>query len=249
MSIEERLNINFDQLNNNERIILQKIIENKSDFYNLTIYDFAKKSYVSKSFVIRLCKKIGYTGYSEFKYQLKSEVENTTKKQSTQSILKITEDDLKETLRLLSAEKLEQLNKVIQHSTHIYTYGTGYGQKTILEDFKRGVILNQRIVTSLPTSVELKLYTNKIAQGDIIIIVSMSGKIDSIRNSLILMKENGAQIISITKFKTNDLASLASLNLYVQSTPINNPSSQNQPYTSYASLCLLLDIIVKECLL
>lgn len=246
MSITERMNNSFDRLNINERNVLDSVIKNKHDFYNLTINEFANKSLVSKSFIIRLCKKLDYSGYSEFKYQLKIEVENSDTRQTTQSILDSTTEDLKETLRLIDSKKLNKLSQLLYQAPHIYTYGTGYGQKTILEDFKRGIISSQRTITSLPSSVELHLYSDTMVANDVLFIVSIRGKVDNIKNDLILLKEKGVIVVSITQFATNELASISSLNLYIKTTPVFNPLSPNNPYISYASLCLLLDLIVKD---
>ncbi|AYW49812.1 MurR/RpiR family transcriptional regulator [Tetragenococcus halophilus] len=246
MSIMERMNNYFNRLNINERNVLQQVITNRKAFYNLTVNEFANKNLVSKSFVIRLCKKLGYSGYSEFKYQLKIEVENSESQQTTQNILDVTTEDLKETIRLIDSKKLEHLSHLLYQAPHIYTYGTGYGQKTILEDFKRGIITSQRAITSLPTSIELRLYSNTMEKNDILFIVSISGKVTNIKNDLILLKEKGITVVSITQFTTNELASISSINLYLKSTPISNPLSTDNPYTSYAPLCLLLDLIVKD---
>ncbi|GAA3011510.1 MurR/RpiR family transcriptional regulator [Tetragenococcus solitarius] len=246
MSITEKMNNNFDQLNENERRVLDQVIKNKRQFYNLTINEFANKNLVSKSFVIRLCKKIGYSGYSEFKYQLKLEVEKLVTQQTTQSILDSTTNDLKETLRLIDSKKLNYLSQLLYQAPHIYTYGTGYGQRTILEDFKRGMISSQRALTSLPTSVELRLYSDTMVKNDLLFIVSIRGKVDNVKKDLILLKERGIIVVSITQFATNELASIASLNLYLKTTPILNPLSPENPYVSYAPLCFLLDLIVKD---
>jgi len=246
MSITEKMNNNFDQLNENERRVLDQVIKNKRQFYNLTINEFANKNLVSKSFVIRLCKKIGYSGYSEFKYQLKLEVEKLVTQQTTQFILDSTTNDLKETLRLIDSKKLNYLSQLLYQAPHIYTYGTGYGQRTILEDFKRGMISSQRALTSLPTSVELRLYSDTMVKNDLLFVVSIRGKVDNVKKDLILLKERGIIVVSITQFATNELASIASLNLYLKTTPIFNPLSPENPYVSYASLCFLLDLIVKD---
>ncbi|GMA09059.1 HTH-type transcriptional regulator GlvR [Tetragenococcus halophilus subsp. flandriensis] len=246
MMIIEKMNTNFEQLNINERIILHQVTENKKQFHNLTINEFAQKNSVSKSFVVRLCKKLGFSGYSEFKYQLKNELEDSNTQQTTQTIMETTYEDLNETLRLIDTNKINELTQLLHRAPHIYTYGTGYGQRTILEDFKRGLISSQRIVTSLPTSVELKLYSEIMEKSDVLFVVSMRGKVENIKNTLILLREKGINVISITDFATNELASIAPINLYLKTTTVSNPSSPDNPYVSYTPLCMLLDLIVKN---
>lgn len=246
MLILERMNRYFQELNANERAVLHTIISNKNEYIDLTIDEFAKKCLVSKSFIMRLCKKLSYTGYSEFKYQLKNEIVNNSVEQSTQSIIDSTQQDIEETIRLLDNTTLNNICTFLERAHHIYSYGTGYGQKTILEDFKRGFISSRRVMTSLPSSVELRLNSEIMQKDDVLFIVSMSGQVENIMNQLVHLKEKGVIVISITQFSTNLLANLSSINLYLKTTPLNHSLTPEIPYVSYASLCVLLDIIVKN---
>ncbi|MGK0552077.1 MurR/RpiR family transcriptional regulator [Enterococcus faecalis] len=246
MLLKERMNEHFQGLNPNERQVLLKVLDNQSAYNHLTIDVFAQKCLVSKSFVIRLCKKLGFSGYSEFKFQLKAEVAASDIKQTATAIFDLAHQDLLETQRLLSPTSVNELCRLLDQAPHIYTYGTGYGQKTILEDFKRGLISNQRAVTALPTSVELRLNSAIMNEDDLLFIVSMSGRVDSIMNELVYLKDKGVVVVSITEFTSNPLASIASINFYLKSTPVVNPLAPGNPYTSYAPLCMLLDLIAKN---
>lgn len=249
MLIATKINTHFQDLNLNERNILFSLLENKGDYCYLTIDEFAKKNTVSKSFVMRMCKKLGYSGFSEFKYQLKVEAETAEIQQSTESLIETAKNDISETLQLVDVALLNRISQLIKQAPHIYTYGSGYGQRTILEDFRRGIISSQRAVTALPTSVELRLNSSIMQENDVLFIVSMSGHVDSILNNLTRLKDKGVHVISITEFSTNPLASIASINLYLKTTPTVNPLYPERHYVSYTSLCFLLDLIVRNYLL
>lgn len=239
MSIETAFNLHYEELNANEKKTLSYIIANKEKFVNLTINEFAKKALISKSFIIRLCKAIGYSGYSEFKYQLKEEKQKSIVSMDEQDIFVQTKKDLNDTFSLINHNQIIDLVSKMKMAPHIYTYATGYGAKTILEDFKRGMVAAKKAIISFPTSIELKLNSSVMQKGDILFIVSMSGQANTILNQLPIIKETGVIIVSITKFMVNPLARAASLNLYIQTT------TENNFYTSYVPLCLLLDLIVK----
>lgn len=240
MPIETAFNQHYEELNSNERRTLAYILANKEHFANLTITEFAKKALISKSFVIRLCKTIGYSGYSEFKYQLKQENQKIPKEKQNQDIFAQTQQDLSDTLSLINQKQISKLVQKMKLAPHIYTYATGYGAKTILEDFKRGMVAAKKAIISFPSSIELKLNSSVMQKGDILFIVSMSGQAKTVLNQLPIIKEMGVTVVSITKFMINPLASAASMNLYLQTTTTNNF------YTSYVPLCLLLDFIVKS---
>ncbi|WP_342224440.1 hypothetical protein [Spiroplasma endosymbiont of Asaphidion curtum] len=51
-----------------DRLISQTILSNINDFANINLTLLAKKAYTSTASIIRFCKKLGYSGYSEFKF-------------------------------------------------------------------------------------------------------------------------------------------------------------------------------------
>ncbi|BDR58483.1 MurR/RpiR family transcriptional regulator [Xylocopilactobacillus apicola] len=240
MTIESAFNEHYHDLNVNERQTLSRILTNKRDFSNLTINELAKKALISKSFIIRLCKNIGYSGYSEFKYQLKRELEQADKLLNSQNILEQTKLDLSETMNLIDFDQLAMLCRKMKQAPRIYTYATGYGAKNILEDFKRGMVAAKKAIISFPTSIELKLNNSVMQKDDILFVVSMNGQADTVIKELPFLKEKGIIVVSITRFLVNPLASMSSFNLYLQTTDTNGF------YTSYVPLCLLLDLIVKQ---
>lgn len=56
-----------------ERAVASYIKENPKDILNVSIHDLAILTYTSAGTILRLCKKLGFKGYSEFRYQFASE--------------------------------------------------------------------------------------------------------------------------------------------------------------------------------
>ncbi|HFI0646584.1 TPA: MurR/RpiR family transcriptional regulator [Streptococcus suis] len=54
-----------------DRQIVKYMLNNKEALRDLSITDLADATYTSKSTVLRLVKKLGFSGYSEFKYNLR----------------------------------------------------------------------------------------------------------------------------------------------------------------------------------
>ena len=57
-------------LNNTEKRIVEYILEKSHSFSNIKITDMANDLYLSSNTIIRLCKKLGYSGFSELKYNI-----------------------------------------------------------------------------------------------------------------------------------------------------------------------------------
>ncbi|MCY8507811.1 MurR/RpiR family transcriptional regulator, partial [Bacillus atrophaeus] len=73
MSLEELINQHYNKLNDNDFYILKYILNHKHTCYLLGINDLAKECSVSRSSILRLSQKLGFSGYSEFRVYLKWE--------------------------------------------------------------------------------------------------------------------------------------------------------------------------------
>lgn len=58
-----------------EQQVIDYLLDHLEDLTLLSINDLAKKSYTSNATIIRLCHKVGYQGYRQFKLALLQELE------------------------------------------------------------------------------------------------------------------------------------------------------------------------------
>ena len=72
MELEGIINEHFNELNENEKAIIEYIIKNKANCQEMTIIELAKETLTSKSSILRLTQKLGFSGYSEFKYSIRN---------------------------------------------------------------------------------------------------------------------------------------------------------------------------------
>lgn len=92
---------------------------------------------------------------------------------------------------------------------------------------------------------EFKSTLSNYTEDDLIIIISLSGNIQHIIDSLRILKMNNIPTLSITDFNNNQLASLATYNLYYQSLEVINPlaSESGGLANSMASLQVLCELL------
>ena len=74
MDFDTQAELLYADLNDSEKEMIQYIKSHKQEVINMTINELAKILLSSKSSVLRLAKKLGFTGYSELKYALKKEI-------------------------------------------------------------------------------------------------------------------------------------------------------------------------------
>lgn len=65
-----------------EKIVAQTFLDNIANLKQLTLAQLARRSFVSTATIIRFCKSLDFSGFSEFKYSLSNEYyEKMIKKQ------------------------------------------------------------------------------------------------------------------------------------------------------------------------
>lgn len=75
MTLEELVNQHHTQLNENDLYILNFIFQNMELCQGKTVSEIAQLSNASASSIIRIVQKLGFKGYSEFRYFLRNELD------------------------------------------------------------------------------------------------------------------------------------------------------------------------------
>ena len=70
MNVLENIHIHYDELTKKDKDIADYILEYPKKFCRQDMNDFTSEMNVSKSALIRFSKKLGYSGYSELRYEL-----------------------------------------------------------------------------------------------------------------------------------------------------------------------------------
>lgn len=113
---------------NIELKIYNYIINDPNVVARFTIDLLAKKSNTSKSAIIRLCKKIGYQGFSEFKFELsRYMVSMKAKKENDKSpidaIISYYGEHIQNISNHISSSQLQKVAKIIINSNRIKIFG------------------------------------------------------------------------------------------------------------------------------
>ncbi|MDD7281921.1 MurR/RpiR family transcriptional regulator [Floccifex sp.] len=236
------INDSFKKLNTIDMHIIKYIRENQKSCKEISIRELSNLCNVSSATILRTAQKLGFSGFSELKYFLKNDLENYNYEQlDTISLLK---QDIEQTMKMfehLSSNYLQDIYELINNADNIYAFGTGMGQRTMIQEFSRCLLNVNKYVVSIPATGELKIISNNIKQSDVIIIVSYSGNIDKYRDSLMNLQVANVPIISITNLSNNELSSLARYNLYFQNS--FKDIQFNNTHSSYLTLHLVLHLL------
>lgn len=245
MRLEQLVNKYYDSLNDNDLYVISFISQNIELCGDKTVSEIAQYSNVSASTIIRMVKKLGFKGYSEFRYFLKEEIkriENTKVSSNDYFNTSTVLEDVKATIRLFEQDKsAEKIYELMVRSKRIFAYGTGYGQGLMLSEFSRCLMNSNIHLIIIPSKVELELIAQSITSDDLLFIIGLSGNVDSIETVLKSISLKGTPMVSVTVFSRNPLSYLTDYNLYYQVSNMNKTSNLNN--TSFCTLNLVLSLL------
>lgn len=246
--LDLKINQNHDKLNKIDMHILSFVKNNIELCKTLNLSQLAKECNASPATVLRTAQKLNFSGFSEFKFFLKNGVEQPA--ENDVDTIELLNKDISQTTKLfLQNSYIESIYEALFKADHIYAFGTGLGQRLMLQEFSRCMMnLNKHIIL-IPASGEMRIVSRNIKSNDLVIIASWSGNVDKYRESMVNLELNGAPIISITNMSNNELSSMSKYNLYFQNSfkNVDLNITRSSYITLHLVLHLLYDGFVKYC--
>lgn len=192
-----------DQFNETDKQISKYILANHEIISTLSITTLAERTFTSKSTVLRFVQKLGFAGFTEFKFMISKD--NTSTSIDNTNYDEITHYQ-KTLLKRLDSANFKPLFETISKSANIYLISTGLSQRlqaqTLQRDFlKAGIPMNL-----LPAGMNNDLSSaviEKLKSEDLLIIFSSSGENFAIKDMLTIPLIKQVPIFSITNFNSN----------------------------------------------
>ncbi|WP_462225186.1 MurR/RpiR family transcriptional regulator [Alkalibacterium sp.] len=238
--LHELINKYAEFLTDNDYHILSYVEKEPERVANMTIMELSQQCNMSKSSILRMTKKLGFSGYSEFKYYLK---ESSAKNDSSGNVFELSENDIKRTVQLFDNQDKQPIYSLIDEAETIYAYGTGWGQQNALQELSRYLLSMDKRVYLIPSLRELQVASKNMSSDDLVIIASLSGDLDEVTSDLKKISHQGVPTLSITSFKNNHLAELSTYQLYFQSTDFG--FAYNVAHKSFIGLHAIIDLLVR----
>lgn len=234
------INENYSKLNSIDLHILSFIQNNLQLSITLSIAKLAESCNVSTATVLRMTQKLNFSGYSEFKYFLKNDA--LKKDEESVSLIEVLNQDISQTIKVFKQNRqIEEIYRMIDEAENIYAYGTGQGQRLMLQELARCFLNVNKKIIMIPTSTELKIIKQYMSKKDLLFIASWSGRIEKYKETLLNLEVLGIPLVSITNLNNNELSSISKYNLYFQSTSVDKVMNINR--SSYLTLHLVLHLL------
>lgn len=245
--------------------IMSKTEEELADFFlregeNLKKYSsrsLAEATYTSPATIVRMCKRLGFAGFDDFKEQFLAEIRYLDQQpgavdvnfpfakgdslmKAANRMAQLYEEVTRDTLSLLQNDVLQKAVRILRASENvcIYSMGTAINQA---ECFREKMLKIGKRVT-ISSNLNYQLYeAGCLWVKDAAVIISYSGETRKMLQIAAECKKRHVPVIAITSFGENSLTRYATCKL-TQST--RESMFQNLgDFSSHLSVSLLLDIL------
>lgn len=243
--------INDKNLTSAEQDILLFLIKKKMERETLSIRAAANKLFVSTTTIIRLCKKLGFSGYSEFAYHLNLKVTKMLDQdielvedihQPLTEAVQLFKQHFAQTFEGLHEKSIEAFLKEIQAHKMVYFYGAGFS--TLFSNyFSKKLELFGYYVSNTSTSDSRAIFLNNIQKYKLMIAFSRSGETTKVFEKVKIAKDKGLTTILFTGNKNSSTAQIADIVFTVIDPTIE--SQREFEVTSFESnMFMLIDLLL-----
>lgn len=247
-SFMKRLVQHRDSLSKLEVEVLDYISHFPEKVVSLTLSQAADLMYVSTATISRTCKKLGFEGFQDFKFQLHlylkdgSQDEKYLTSPDIQNYVKRYENDLYEVLKRLDENKLQAAANMIANASHIEWFGVGHSYPVCWDASKKLQLLGKRSIARMDWD-DLRSATRSMTNDDLAIFVSYSGETLNIVEFAHLVKKQEVPILSFLGTTENRLTEISDLVFY---TPIENHYVDELDLSFRGPFQILVDLMLVE---
>ena len=202
----------YSILTDKEKTVADYILNNYKKIVDMSISEVASNAGVVKSVVVRCCKSLGFSGYSQFKIHLVAELAKNKKFKYVPYIS--PEDNAGNVLDKIFSANIKTLHdtaegidrkglaRIVEHlysANNIYVYGIGTSAG-IVNDFQYRLMQLGYAAFCFTDVSSMKVSTLNIKKGDFAIGISNSGRTIATIDTLRLARERGAVTACVTSY-------------------------------------------------
>ena len=186
-----------------ERKVADFILENPDRATRMVINEIAEAAGVSVPSVTRLARKLGYNGFLDFRVALASGTANMDAQRDTTILPEDSEETvidkiysasvnaLEDTYKALDKQSLISLAHKLEVSERIFLCGAG-GTSLLVGDIMSQMLSIGLQAGAVLTPEAISAYGKTFREGDIVIVVSRTGRNKMLNEALKMAKKKGA---------------------------------------------------------
>lgn len=256
MLLEEKLR-QQEHMSPGEKSVADRILSLGRDLQRYSTRNLADATYTSPPTVIRLCKKMGYSGFEELKKQYCREIDyleqdfgevdvnfpfdsSDTLSKAARKMCSLYEETVKDTLSIMQYDMLLKAVTLIKYCETIYVFSAGTTLNLAVA-FKEKMMKIGRSV-AIPNNLNYQQYeVNCMKKRDLALIISYSGETAAMVRIAKTCREKEIPVIAITSFGDNSLSRFASCKLLISAR--ESIFYNIGDFSSHVSVSFLLDTL------
>ncbi|BFH66866.1 putative HTH-type transcriptional regulator [Paenibacillus dendritiformis] len=204
-----RISSIYPSLTKSEKKVADIVLKDPETAVFYTITDLSKQAEVGDTSVIRFCRKLGYSGYQEFKLSLAQNL-GTVEEQISgalepgddlETIVKklnaLNQQRIQNTTALMDGASLQKAIEWIGGAAKLYFFGVGSSGITAMDAKYKFMRLGFQVVAEADAHI-IAMNAALAGEGDVVIAISASGSTKDLVDSVAIAKQKGARIICLT---------------------------------------------------
>lgn len=251
----------MEDMSPSEKKVADYIINNPKKISDLSIRELAERSGGSQAAVVRLCKRLHYSGYKDFRILIAKDAVNIqddedmyTDIEPGDGIPKIIKNisynnkkSIDNTLEFLSKEAVKEAVEAIVKADKIDFYGVGASYVIALDAFQKFTRINKNVMATSDPHMQAQIASN-LKKGDVAVAISYSGETRDTYESIRIAKAAGATTISITKFGVNSISNICDIKLFVSAPEITFRSGATSSRIAQLNIIDILYVSAASCM-
>lgn len=248
-----------NNLTETEKLLANYILENQEQVAGMSLDELAKVSFSSISTIHRLCKKIGLTGFKEFKIKFVEELyskmnkpgnidinfpfkKDDTQFQIANNIKQLYIDTLTNTFSFFNSDQLRDAVDLIYNAEIVDVYAVTNNIQTALNFQDKMQSIGRYVNVSLiPMNQVYRAAASNNKNKQVAIILSYSGKTPEIKEIALVLKRKEIETLVICSAQENYLTKLFKYHIFVSSK--ENLKKKISHYSSHIATQYVLDVI------
>lgn len=232
------------QLTELDRNILAYVIEHIDTVLQMGVRQIAKENYTSPASVIRLSKKLGYTGFVDMYYHLAPKIKQGENPQQ-QKPEELFNFELADIYQTNSQEDIELFIEKVMNlkQKYIFLYATGFSAIAAEYLYKKLLVLGKKTIFASGTD-SVGVFENNLEDIGAFIVISKSGETQQVIDKLQVAEEQDIFRVSFTKNSPNRVADLSNVQFKIHDH--NELDDRNMlPNSFYPELLMLFEYLFK----
>lgn len=226
----------YDNLTKREKKLADYILQSYDLAAAMTTAELSERAGVVKSVIVRFCKSLGFSGYTEFRLALSRELarneqfnftpyieRDDTESEILDKIFAANVKTLHDTAAGLDREVLKKAVAALSDADRIYIYGIGTSAGIVC-DFQYRLMQLGFTAFCFTDIANMKVSTMNVRANDAAIGISNSGRTVATVESLKLAKESGAKTICVTSYPNSEIVRASDYPIVIKTDEIQYPA-------------------------